>query len=61
MCPEEAEAYFEQLDYVLFINPLFVFKSHELVVNARTRIALGEQIVISYLDENDVERSRHSR
>jgi len=39
----------------------FPFNSHELVVNARTRIAPGEQIVISYLDENDVERSRHSR
>ena len=39
----------------------FPFNSHELVVNARTRIAPGEQIVISYLDEVDVERSRHSR
>ena len=39
----------------------FPFNSHELVVNAKTRIAAGEQVVISYLDEGDAERSRHSR
>ncbi len=39
----------------------FPFNSHELVVNAKKAIAPGEQIVISYLDECAVERSRHSR
>ena len=51
---------FSKAHYVTVTVPV-KFQSHELVVNARTRIAPGEQIVISYLDENDVERSRHSR
>ena len=39
----------------------FNFNNHELVVNTTKRIDAGEEILISYLDECDLERSRHSR
>ena len=39
----------------------FPFNNHELVVNALKRIEPGEEILISYLDGCDLERSRHSR
>ena len=39
----------------------FPFNNHELVVNASRNIDAGEEILISYLDECELERSRHSR
>lgn len=39
----------------------FPFNNHELVVNASKSINAGEEILISYLDECELERSRHSR
>lgn len=39
----------------------FPFNNHELVVNAGRDISAGEEIFISYIDECDLERSRHSR
>ena len=39
----------------------FIFNNHELVVNATRNIDAGEEILISYLDDCDLERSRHSR
>ncbi len=39
----------------------FPFNNHELVVNATKSIQVGEEILISYLDCCDLERSRHSR
>ena len=39
----------------------FIFNNHELVVNATQNIDAGEEILISYLDDCDLERSRHSR
>ena len=39
----------------------FPFNNHELVVNATRDISAGEEILISYLDECDLLRSRHSR
>ena len=39
----------------------FPFNNHDLVVNALRKIEPGEQILISYLDECDLNRSRHSR
>ena len=39
----------------------FPFNNHELVVNAAKNIQVGDEILISYLDECEVERSRHSR
>jgi hypothetical protein len=39
----------------------FPFNNHELVVNAAKNINVGEEILISYLDECDQQRSRHSR
>ena len=40
---------------------VFPFNNHELVVNARRNILAGEEILISYLDECECLRSRHSR
>ena len=39
----------------------FPFNNHELVVNAQRDISAGEEILISYLNECELERSRHSR
>ena len=39
----------------------FPFNNHELVVNASKNISAGEEILISYLECCDLERSRHSR
>lgn len=39
----------------------FPFNRHELVVNATRNIAEGEEVLISYLDECELERSKHSR
>lgn len=39
----------------------FPFNNNELVLNATRSIEPGEEILISYLDECDRERSRHSR
>ena len=39
----------------------FPFNNHELVVNAQRDISAGEEILISYLECCDLERSRHSR
>ena len=39
----------------------FLFHKDELVVNAQTDISAGEEILISYLNECELERSRHSR
>ena len=39
----------------------FPFNNHELVVNTTRPIDAGEEICISYLDECDLSRSRHSR
>ena len=39
----------------------FPFNNHELVVNATKNISAGEEILISYLVECDLSRSRHSR
>ena len=39
----------------------FPFNNHELVVNATKNISAGEEILISYLDDCDLLRSRHSR
>jgi len=39
----------------------FPFNNHELVVNTIRPIDAGEEICISYLDECDLSRSRHSR
>ena len=39
----------------------YPFNNHDLVVNALRRIEPGEQILISYLDECDLNRGRHSR
>ena len=39
----------------------FPFNNHELVVNAQKDISAGEEILISYLNECELERSRHSR
>ena len=39
----------------------FPFNNHELVVNATRNISAGEEISISYLDECECLRSRHSR
>jgi len=39
----------------------FPFNNHELVVNASKNISTGEEILISYLECCDLERSRHSR
>merc|ERR1719510_1719707 len=39
----------------------FPFNNHELVVNAAKDISAGEEILIAYIDECQLERSRHSR
>ena len=39
----------------------FPFNNHECVVNATKSIEPGEEILISYLNDCELERSRHSR
>lgn len=39
----------------------FPYSDHTLALTALTDIVAGEEIVISYLDECSLERSRHSR
>lgn len=39
----------------------FPYSDHTLVLTALTDIAAGDEILISYLDECSLERSRHSR
>ncbi len=39
----------------------YPFNSHRCVVNALRPIEPGEQVLISYIDQHDADRSRHSR
>ena len=39
----------------------YPFNSHRCVVNALRPIEPGEQVLNSYIDQHDADRSRHSR